>query len=193
MATYSRIYDKYADAAGAVSSLEALGIPSSDISLIANEAVSDRYDADDNPSATSSGAEIGATVGGGAGLLAGLGMLAIPGLGPIVAAGWLAATAAGAVAGSLAGGLVGAMVDAGTDEADANVYAEAVRRGSVLVTVRTDMRSDVVSPALDAHNPADTINRRTEYERTGWTTFDPDAPQYSSDNTLNERPRRRVS
>ena len=49
-------------------------------------------------------------MGGGAGLLAGLGLLAIPGLGPVVAAGWLAAPAVGAAAGAAAGGLVGALV-----------------------------------------------------------------------------------
>jgi hypothetical protein len=59
------------------------------------------------------GTGIGAGVGGTAGLLAGLGLLAIPGLGPVVAAGWLAATAVGAAAGGAIGGIVGALTEAG--------------------------------------------------------------------------------
>ena len=75
------------------------------------------------------GAGVGAAVSGGAGLLAGLGFLAIPGLGPVVAAGWLVSTATCAVAGAAAGGLIGALVGTEIDETDAHVYAEIVRRG----------------------------------------------------------------
>lgn len=59
-------------------------------------------------------------LGGGAGLLAGLGILAIPGLGPVLAAGWLASTLVGAGAGAATGGLVGALAGAGIDDADAH-------------------------------------------------------------------------
>ena len=79
------------------------------------------------------GAGIGAAVGGVGGLLTGLGLMAIPGVGPVVAAGWLAATAAGAVTGAAvggaAGGIIGGLTDAGVSEDDAHVYAEGVRRG----------------------------------------------------------------
>ena len=88
------------------------------------------------------GAGIGAAVGGIGGLLAGLGLIAIPGIGPVVAAGWLAATAAGAAGGALvgaaAGGLVGALTQAGVPENDAHVYAEGIRRGGTLVTAKVD-------------------------------------------------------
>src|SRR6185437_13482826 len=91
-------------------------------------------------SGAGTGATTGAVLGGGAGLLAGLGMLAIPGVGPVVAAGWLVATLAGAGAGAAvgaaAGGLVGSLTAAGVPEREAHVYAEGVRRGSSLVTVR---------------------------------------------------------
>ncbi len=56
-------------------------------------------------------------------------MLAIPGLGPVVAAGWLASTAVGAAVGGATGGLLGALKEAGHSDEEANVYAEGVRRG----------------------------------------------------------------
>ena len=85
-------------------------------------------------------------VSGTAGLLAGLGLLAIPGLGPVVAAGWLAATAVGAAAGAATGGVVGALTEAGVSREDADSYAEGVRRGGTLVSARV----------ADADDPAST-------------------------------------
>jgi hypothetical protein len=67
--------------------------------------------------------------------LTGLGIMAIPGVGPVVAAGWLAATAA---VGGAAGGLIGALTDSAVPEEDAHVYAEGVRRGGALVTAKVD-------------------------------------------------------
>ena len=86
------------------------------------------------------GAGAGVVLGGAGGLLAGLGLLAIPGIGPVVAGGWLLATAAGAAAGAIlggaAGGIIGALVAGGVPEADAHVYSEAIRRGGSLVTAK---------------------------------------------------------
>jgi hypothetical protein len=79
-------------------------------------------------------------------LLAGLGLLAIPGLGPVVAAGWLASTALGAVAGGAAGGLIGALTAAGVSQEDAHVSAEGIRRGGTLVTASCTQNNS----ALDA-------------------------------------------
>ncbi len=118
--------------ARACARFEAAGIPSADISLVANKHVSAEHADVDEVSDAAKGAGIGGVLGGGAGLLAGLGLLAIPGLGPVVAAGWLAATAVGAAAGAVTGGIVGALVDAGTSEDDAHVYSESVRRGGTL-------------------------------------------------------------
>src|SRR5262245_4869492 len=113
MKTVSRVYDSYAQARAAVDAIEAVGIPSSDVSLLANKYVSAEYADVKEVADAAKGAGIGGAVGGGAGLLAGLGMIAIPGLGPVVAAGWLAATAVGAAAGAATGGIVGALVDSG--------------------------------------------------------------------------------
>ncbi len=190
MTTFSRVYDSYAQAQKAVGDLEKLGIPSSDISVVANRGVSGD-DAADDDSATSSGAGIGAALGGGAGLLAGLGVMAIPGLGPVVAVGWLASTALGLAAGAVSGGIIGALVDAGTTEEDAHVYSEAVRRGGTLVTVRTDMPSSQVESVLDGYEPIDPATRRAHYQSEGWERFDPDAQDYSEADRLEEARRRK--
>src|SRR5579862_295042 len=120
--TVTALFDSYAAAKPAVDALEKAGISSSDISVIANNADGsyvDKNHTDAGPGA-GAGAGIGAVVGGAGGLLAGLGMMAIPGVGPVVAAGWLVATAVGAAGGAAvgaaAGGLVGAFTKAGVPE-----------------------------------------------------------------------------
>lgn len=193
MLTHSKVYDSYPQAERAVTALEAAGVPSSDISLVANKHVSDTYANVDESSPAATGAGIGAAVGGGAGLLAGLGLLAIPGLGPVVAAGWLATTAVGAVAGSATGGVIGALVGAGASEDDAHVYSEAVRRGGTLVTVRHDLPNGKVEGILNASNPIDPVARRNEYSQGGWNRFDPKAPAYQPDQAEIERMRRSTS
>jgi uncharacterized protein (TIGR02271 family) len=102
-----------------------------------------------------------------AGLLAGLGLLAIPGIGPVVAAGWLASTAAVAAAGGATGGLIGALTQSGIGEPEARHYAEGVRRGGTLVTVRVrDTDRMQVEAIMDRHNPIDTKGTATA-DRTG--------------------------
>lgn len=181
MQTFSKVYDTYAQAGQTVRDLEGAGLPSSEISLIANKLVREKDVEVDDLSGTATGAGIGAAVGGGVGLMAGVGLLSIPGLGPVIAAGWLASTAVGAVAGSAAGGIIGALIDAGTPASDADVYAEMVRRGGTLVTVRTEHASEQIKPILDRYQPVDPEMRRKEYEREGWKGFDPKAPTYVPD------------
>ena len=191
MQTVSRVYDTYAQANQAVIDVEAAGVPSSEISLVANKYVSDKYENVETVSKAGAGAGIGGVLGGGAGLLAGLGMLAIPGLGPVVAVGWLASLAVGAAAGATAGGLVGALVSAGTSDDHAHVYSESVRRGGTLVSVRVeDADARNVQAILDGHGPIDPVVRGTEYRAAGWKTFDPKAPPYKPSETEIERIRR---
>lgn len=132
MRTVTGLFDDYADASSAVSELEAQGVPSSDISIVSNNG-DRRHEESNAAEGAGTGAGIGAVVGGAGGLLTGLGLMAIPGVGPVVAAGWLAATAAGAaagaVAGGAAGGIIGALTSSGVPERDAHFYAEGVRRG----------------------------------------------------------------
>jgi hypothetical protein len=92
------------------------------------------------------------------------------GLGPLVAAGWLAATLAGAGAGAAAGGLIGTLTEAGLPDEEADLYAEGVRRGGNLVTVRTEEnRAPEAERILDRHNPVDKARRASEYRATGWS------------------------
>ncbi len=191
MAVITRVYDTYAHARQVVADVETAGVPTDDVSLLANKHVSDAYDDVEDVSAAGSGAGAGAAIGGGAGLLAGLGMLAIPGLGPVVAAGWLAATAVGAAAGAVAGGLIGALVGAGVSESDAHVYAETVRRGGTMVTVRApDSRASEIEAIMDRHGPIDIAARGEAYRSSGWTKFDPGAEPYRPSQAELERMRR---
>jgi hypothetical protein len=81
------------------------------------------------------GAGTGAALGGVLGLVAGVASLAIPGFGPVIAAGPIAAALAGAGVGAVAGGLIGGLTNIGVPEQEAHYYAEGVRRGGTLITV----------------------------------------------------------
>lgn len=96
------------------------------------------------------GAGTGAALGGLAGLLVGLGALAIPGVGPIIAAGPIAAALGGAGIGAVAGGLIGTLTDLGVPETEARYYDEGVRRGGTLVAVKAD--DDEVNNAVNIMN-----------------------------------------
>ena|SRR5689334_21017788 len=192
MKTITSAYDSYSQAKRTVQDLEAAGIPSSDISLIANKHVSREHADVDEVSDTAKGAGIGGALGAGAGLLAGLGLLAIPGLGPVVAAGWLASTAVGAAAGAATGGIVGALIDAGENREHAHVYSEAVRRGGTLVSARVPEDRAAAAEAIMARSsPIDPAERGAAYRREGWSgTFDPTAPAYRPNEAELERMRR---
>ena len=193
----TRLFDRHEDAASAVRQLEQAGVPHDEISLIANN-TDGRHGGDHDNDAgdgATKGATTGGLLGGGAGLLAGLGMLAIPGLGPVVAVGWLASTAVGAMVGAAtggaAGGLLGALKDAGHSGAEAHVYAEGVRRGGTLVSVKPsseELRA-TAERVLLAEGGVDATERGTAYRQSGWQSFDPDAAPYTSDQIANERQR----
>jgi hypothetical protein len=195
--TISRLYDSYSDASGAVTRLEAAGVPHSDISIVANNSDNwyngdgkvdrDRDGVDDRAEGAGKGAGIGAGVGGAAGLLAGLGLLAIPGLGPVVAAGWLAATAAGAAAGAATGGIIGALTQAGIADEDAHTYAEGIRRGGTLVTARVaDSDRSRLETAL-SQSAIDVGQRRAAWQKSGWKSFDPASKPFDADEVRRER------
>ena len=154
MITLSRLYSDGRLARAVVDELKAAGLPEDDIGIIApsrdkslrmknadTENAGDVIDRDrdghdDRAQAIGRGAVAGAALGGAAGLLAGLGAFILPGIGAVVAAGWLASAVAGAVAGGATGGIVGALIEAGVSENDAAQFAEGVRRGGTLVTIR---------------------------------------------------------
>ncbi len=132
------------------------------------------------------GAGIGAVLGGLGGLLVGLGALTIPGIGPVIAAGPLAAAltglagaGAGAVAGGVTGGLIGALTGLGVPEENAQYYAEGIRRGGVLVTARVaDNRTSEAVDILNRYNPVDINQRVSTWREEGWSRFDPNAAPY---------------
>ena len=169
MKTISGLFDTHAEASRAVSALKDAGV--ADVSIVSP-------DGHASAEGTATGAGIGAAVGGVGGLLAGLGTFAIPGIGPVVGAGWLATTLIGAAAGGAAGGILGSLTEAGIDEDDAHVYAEGIRRGATLVTARVDETEvEAAEAILNQYGPADVASRRTEFESSGWSGFDDEYDQ----------------
>lgn len=138
---------------------------------------------------TGSKAGAGAAIGGGLGLLAGLAALAIPGFGPVIAMGPIATALTGAGIGAATGGLIGGLKDSGVPEHHAEYYAEGVRRGGVLVTVRTsDDLADKAADILDAAGAADVDERSAQWRSSGWspkyaTNFD-DRTDRTDDRTM---------
>jgi hypothetical protein len=193
---YPGLYDSYDDATRVVTDLRAAGVPEDDISVIAHNADGRYMPIEEESSPAGKGAAIGGVLGGGAGLLAGLGIMAIPGIGPVVAAGWLASTLAGAAVGAAAGGatggVVGSLTEHGVDEAHAHVYAEGVRRGGALVTARGDENlGGKIKPIYDRWGAVDPETRGRAYRSTGWSKFDPKAPHYTAEEIERERNRYR--
>lgn len=203
--TISHLYNDYPSADRAARELQAAGLDGGDISIVASNADSwykndksdvkhvdikhdkDRDGVDDRKGGAAKGASIGGVAAGAAGLAAGLGLLAIPGIGPIVAAGWAASTLAGVVAGGATGGVVGALVESGVSKDDSDVYAEAIRRGGALIVARV-ADSDVghYQAILDRSGISATT-RATAYRTTGWKGFDPAATPYTADQVRKER------
>jgi hypothetical protein len=136
------------------------------------------------------GALTGGAIGGLAGVLLGLGAFAIPGIGPIIAAGPIVAGLTGAGIGAVVGGLTGALVSWGIPEEEAGYYAEGIRRGGTLVGVKTDeSRVDQAVNIMNDHGPVDVTERSEFWRASGWTAYDPDAPAYTADEIENERAR----
>ncbi len=177
--TITHVYDDYSTAEEVVDELEEAGFTQDQISLVGRKG--EHENAGDG---AATGATLGGVAGAGAGLLASLGLIAIPGIGPLVAAGVLATTLAGAATGAIAGGLLGALVEYGVSEEEAPVYAETVRRGGTLVSVRADE-----SKADQA--PIDMQERGRSYREEGWTGYDPNAPVYTESQRAEERDRYR--
>ena len=119
--------------------------------------------------------------------LAGLGLLAIPGLGPVVAAGWLASTAVGALAGGATGGIIGALTQAGVKEEDAQLYAEGIRRGGTLVSARVPDTDRARYESVLNRSAVNFKEHSAAYRKAGWDRFDPSAPALSADQIRKER------
>ncbi len=148
MVTLSRLYPNDHTARLVVQDLQAAGLPEDDIGTISRshkdpmenadtENAGDVIDRDrDGSDDRTEAAGKGAAIGGAVGAAAAIGALMVPGWGPILAAGWVANAVAGAAAGGALGGVAGALSQAGVSDNDAADYAEGVRKGGTLITVR---------------------------------------------------------
>jgi hypothetical protein len=192
--TVTYVYDDPSLAGQAVRALEASGFTSDEISIV-RQGEGDMLTHQDDSVAdgASTGASLGLAAGAGAGLLASLGVIALPGLGPLVAAGVLATTLATGAAGAVGGGILGALIDYGISEEEAPIYAENLRRGGTLVSVRTaDNRVADAELTMQRFSPVDISERGQAYRDEGWTGYDPDAPLASPDEIEMERRRNRA-
>lgn len=142
------VFENEREASRAIQHLQDQGFTSDDISVVAKDRndlrAIDEETGTKAPEGLAAGAATGGVLGGVTGLLAGVGALAIPGIGPILAAGPLAATLAGLAVGAGAGGLVGGLVGLGIPENEAEEYQEYLNRGNILVLVDEDSRSHTV-------------------------------------------------
>ena len=131
-----RVYDSYPLAEQVVRRLEADGVSSCDISVVATRTINKRL-----------------VIAGSTGLLGGL--IIMPGLGPVVATGW----AADAVSGSAGGGVAGILVGAGLPNSDAQSFIRAIQSGGTLVAVRSDLSQ--VAAIMDRHSAMESSGHAT--------------------------------
>ena len=123
------------------------------------------------PEGVTTGATTGGVIGGILGGLAGIGSLAIPGLGPFIAAGPIMAVLAGIGSGGVVGGIIGALVGMGIPEYEAKRYEGMIKEGGILVSVHCD-DSDWVKRAKDvmeqtaAHDISSTGEASADYEKS---------------------------
>jgi len=146
------IFKSVSSAENAVDELLRAGFRGDDVSVLAPDQKTSREFATEKntkaPEGATTGAVAGGAIGGTLGVLAGIGTLAIPGLGPFIAAGPIMAALAGAGAGAATGGLIGALIGMGIPEYEAKRYEGRVKDGGVLVSAHCD-NSDWTSKAKD--------------------------------------------
>jgi hypothetical protein len=166
------IYSTRAAVENAADSLVTAGFPTSDISVLLPENLGGPKEmgtekATKAPEGAAAGATSGGVIGGTLGLLAGVGMLAIPGLGPFVAAGPIMAGLAGLGVGGAVGGVTGALIGMGIPEFEAKRYEGRLQKGGILLSVHCDTSDEI--------NRAKEILERSggeDISSTGETTVD---------------------
>jgi hypothetical protein len=146
------VYSNQSQVEQAIDTLLAAGFRNEDISVLFPDNTGTKDFAHEKhtkaPEGMATGAGTGGAIGGTLGLLAGMGALAIPGLGPLIAAGPLVGALAGLGAGGAVGGLVGALVGMGIPEYEAKRYEGRIRQGGILLSVHCD-NSEWVGRAKD--------------------------------------------
>src|SRR5947209_20541185 len=129
-----------------VDQLRAAGFASHDISVLFPDTTGTKDFAHEQhtkvPEGAATGAGTGGVLGGALGWLVGIGALAIPGLGPFIAAGPIMAARSGAAAGAALGGLTGALIGLGIPEYEAKRYEGKIQQGNLLISVHTEDRTE---------------------------------------------------
>src|SRR5689334_24144604 len=141
------IYSTVGQAELAVDALVNEGFSHADVSVLMSDNEGTRDFAHEKntkaPEGTTTGAATGGVIGGTLGLLAGIGALAIPGVGPLIAAGPIVATLAGLGAGGAVGGILGALVGLGIPEYEAKRYEGRIKEGGVLLSAHCDTSEEI--------------------------------------------------
>ena len=173
------IYPNIMSAEKAVDVLTAQGFSEQDVSVLMSDTDANKEFAHQKhtkaPEGTATGVTAGGVVGGAVGLLAGLGALAIPGVGPLIAAGPIVGALSGLGVGGAVGGLVGALVGAGIPEYEAKRYEGRVKDGGVLLSVHCNTSEEVTSAKsllkgtgaddVASSGEASGVKRDSDYER----------------------------
>ena len=170
------------DAEAVLHDLELIGFSRDEVSLVAHDG-SGKYSQTAAKEGSEGGAGVGtgAAIGGAAGVMLGLAALAIPGIGPVLAAGPLAVALTGAGVGAATGGMLGALGDLGLSHDHAQTYAEGLRRGGTLVVIRAneDDRAERAESILDRHGAVNIEQHVEEWRKTGWSGVDPHDQPYT--------------
>lgn len=169
------IYQNRAQVENGVDALVGAGFRSADISVLMPENVGTKdFAAEKNtkaPEGAATGAGAGAALGGTLGLLAGIGALAIPGLGPFIAAGPIMGALAGAGTGGVVGGIIGALIGMGIPEYEAKRYEGRVKQGGILLSVHCDdsdwtKRAKAILERTGAEDVSSTGEASADYAKT---------------------------
>jgi hypothetical protein len=169
------IYKSVGQAEQTVDRLMAAGFSSDSISVLMPDSKSSKEFAHEKntkaPEGTTTGVATGGVLGGGLGLLAGIGALAIPGVGPFIAAGPIMGALAGLGVGGAVGGLIGALVGMGIPEYEAKRYEGRVKEGGVLLSVHCDTSEQITrAKELLKHTGAEDISSSGEASADSKTT-----------------------
>jgi hypothetical protein len=169
------IYPSYANVESGVDGLRAAGFSNQDISVLFPESAGTRDFAHEKgtkaPEGATAGAGTGIVLGGALGWLVGIGALAIPGLGPFIAAGPIMAALAGAGVGGTVGVLTGALVGMGIPEYEAKRFEGRVKDGGILLSVHSDSsewtkRAKLILEATGAQDISSTGEARSEHKES---------------------------
>lgn len=157
------IVSSVAQADGVVIALKNAGFYNDDISALFPDETGTRDFAHQTntkaPEGAVAGVSAGGVIGGALGLLAGLGALAIPGVGPLIAAGPIMAALSGAAAGATVGGITGGLIGLGVPEIEAKQYEGKIREGNILIAVHVDdgERRRRAKDILEGHGAVDIV------------------------------------